>query len=131
MRIVVKDEQAGVNDRLSHQWDVIQHVLSLVYSCRGIHVASERSADALKPVQDALSREILGAIEAHVLKEMSQAVLVRSLLDSADICGKIELSPLGRLVVMPYVICQAIVKLTNADCRIVWQLRSLLCACYE
>ena len=127
----MQDEQAGIRHTGAHERDVAEHVNRLLHPCGSVHVAAEGGTDALQIVQDGFSREILRAVEAHMLQKVGQAVLVRSLLDSADICGKIDLSPLGRLVVMPYVICQAIVKLTNADCRIVWQLRSLLCACYE
>ena len=129
MGIIVKDEEAGVDDGLTDKRNVVQHVLGLLHSGGSIDIAAEGGADALEPVEDPLAGEILGTVEAHVLEEMCQTVLVRSLLDSTDIGGEIELCTLLRLVVMTDIVGKSVVKLALTDSRIVGKRLHLLRSC--
>ena len=122
MRIVVQDQKAGVHHRFPYQRNIIEHIGGLVNACGGVDIASERSPDALKPIQNALVREILRAVEAHVLKEVRETVLVRCLLNSSDIGGEIELSPAGRLVIVSDVIGQTVLQLSLFYGRVIRQL---------
>ena len=125
MRVVVQDQKAGVHDRLPHQRNIIEHVGGLVNACGGVDIASERGSDALQPVQDLLVREVLGAVEAHVLKEVRETVLVRGLLNGSDIRGEVKLSPAGRLVIVSDVIGQTVLQLADLDRRVIRQLLHL------
>ena len=125
MRIVVQDQKAGVHHRFPYQRNIIEHIGGLVNACGSVHVAAERSPDALKPVQNALVREILRAVEAHVLKEVRETVLVRGLLNGSYIGGEIELSPAGRLVIVSDVIGQTVLQLADLDRRVIRQLLHL------
>ncbi len=54
---------------------------SFVHRCVGIEVVAEFHAYRLKIVDDAFAGEILGAVEAHVFKEVGEAALVVFLKD--------------------------------------------------
>ena len=82
--------------------------------CR-IDVASERCAYALKVVEQALSGEVFRAVEAHVLEEVSETVLVGCFLDCAHMGDEIKLRALGRFVVMTYIIGHSIIELAGPD----------------
>ena len=126
MGIVVQDEQAGVNHGRAEQRDVVEHVLRLLDAGGGVDIAAEGGADALKPVQDALLREVLRAVEAHVLEEVSQTVLVRGLLDRAHVGRQVEFGPSFGSFIVQDIISQAIVQLSLADGRVVGKLRHFL-----
>ena len=61
-----------------------------------------------------------------MLEEVGQTVLVRSLLDGADVGCEIELGTLLGLVVVTYVVSESVVKLALTDCRVVRKLLELL-----
>ena len=124
--VVVHDEDAGVDDGRTHQGNVVEQVDGLLNARGGVHVAAEGSANALQPVEDALAGEVLGAIEAHVLQEVGEAVLVGQLLQGADVGRQVELGPLGGLLVVTDVVSQSVVKLADAGGRIVGKLLQLL-----
>ena len=126
MGVIVQDQQAGIDHALTDQRDVVEHVLGLLDAGGSIDIAAEGGTDALEPVQDAFLREILRAIEAHVLQEVGETVLVRGLLDGADIGGQVEFRPSLRLFIVTDVIGQAIVQLPFADGGIIRKLRHLL-----
>ena len=121
----MQDEQTCVHYGFAYKRNVVEHVYGLLDACRCIDVPSEFRTDALEVFQDALVREILCPVEAHVLEEMRQTVLVRGLLDCAYIRGEIEFRPVGRLVVVPDVIGEPVVKLACADRRVIRQLGKL------
>ena len=116
------DEDAGINDGRTYKRNVVQHVGRLLHTGLCIDIASEGSSDALKIVEDCLAGEILGSVEAHVLKEMRKSVLVRSFLDGTDIGSKIKLSAVCRLAVLHDVIGHAVLQFSLSDGRIIWQL---------
>ena len=73
----------------------------------------------MKPVEECLAREVLCSVEAHVLKEVGQTVLVVFLLEGSDVGGEIELCPLCRLVIVTDIIGHAVLKLSDLYLRIV------------
>ena len=118
----MQDQEACVNDGLSHQRNIVEHVLGLVDAGGGIDIATKGGTYALEPVENALPREVLCSIETHVLKEMSETILIWGFLDSAHICGQVELCPLGGLVIVADVIGQAVVERSLTNRRIVRKL---------
>ena len=74
--------------------------MCLLESGRCVDVPSEFGSDALEPVEHCLVREILCAVEAHVLEEVGESVLVVFLLECSHVRGKIEFCPLCGLVVV-------------------------------
>ena len=125
MRIVVQDQKAGVHHRFPYQRNIIEHIGGLIDTCGGVDIASERSPDALKPVKDALLREVLGTIEAHVLKEVRETILVGSLLNRSDVGRKVEFRPARRLVIVSDVIGQTVLQLADLDRRVIRKLLHL------
>jgi len=88
-------------------------------SLGSVDVPAELGADGTEVVQDAFLREMLRAVEAHVLQEVRETVLVRFFLDGADVRGKVELRPLGREFIVADVIGKSVVQVSDADGRIV------------
>ena len=114
MRIVAQDHQAGVHDRGTLDGNVVEHVLRLLEPGGGVDVPAELGADGAEIVQNALVGEMLRAVEAHVLEEVREAVLVGGFLDGADVGGEVEFRPaLGQFVVTD-VIRESIVKMAHA-----------------
>ena len=77
---VAKDEQARVESALTSCRHVVDIVNSLVNAGVGIQVATKLHADRLAIADEVVAREIVGAIEAHMLKEVSQTTLTFFLL---------------------------------------------------
>ena len=102
--VVVHDEQARIHHGVADERDVVEQVDGLLHAGGGVDVASKGGADAFQPVQDPLAGEVLGAVEAHMLQEVGQTVLVRGLLQGTDVGRQVELRPLGGLVIVADVI---------------------------
>ena len=122
-RQVSADEQAGIRHTGAHERDVAEHVNRLLHPCGSVHVAAEGGTDALQIVQDGFPREILRAVEAHMLQKVSQAVLVRGLLDGAYIGRQVEFGPLGGNGVVTDVIGKSVVQRPATDERVTRYLR--------
>ena len=120
------NEDAGIHDAGTRQRNVVEHIDGLLHAGGRVDIAAEGSADALQPVQNALVREVLGPVEAHMLEEMGQAVLVRRLLDGAHIGGQIEFGPSCGLVVVTDVVGHAVFEFAYLCGRIIRQYRHLL-----
>ena len=118
MRVVAKHHQAAVQHAFALDGNVVKHILGLLEAGGCIDVASEFGADALQPVQDALSGEVLRAVEAHVLEEVGQAVLVGSFQYCTRVRGKIKLYALCGQFVVTDVISETVIELANLDGRI-------------
>ena len=117
--IVAQDHQTRINDRRALDGNVVEHVLGFLEAGGGVHVPAEFGADGTEIVQDAFVGEMRGAVEAHVLQEMRETVLVGGFLDGAHIGGKVELRPaLGELVVAD-VIGKSVFEMAHADRRII------------
>ena len=76
----------------------------------------------LKIGNDPLPGEVLGAVQAHVLQEMGQTILVRILLDGTDIGQEIEVRPLRWLLIVPDIIDKAVLQFAVPDLGIPLQL---------
>ena len=119
MGVVAQDHQAGVHDGFALDGDIVQHVLGFLETGGGVDVPAEFRADGAEIVQDALVGEVRRSIEAHVLKEVREAVLVWGFLDGADVGGKIEFRPPRRKLVVADVIGKSVFQVSYADRRIV------------
>ncbi len=117
--VVAQDHQAGVHDAGTFDRDVVEHVLGLFETGGGIDVRAEFSTDGTEVVQDGLVREVLRAVEAHVLEEVGETVLVRGFLDGAHIGSEVELGTSGGELVVADVIGQSVVQMAHTDGRIV------------
>ena len=115
---VAKDEQAGVKGTLACCRHVVDVVDRLVDACVGIEVASELNTDRLAIADKVVALEIVGTIEAHVLKEVGQAALALLLLNGAYLLCDIEVRTVLRPVVVTDVIGESVVKLAYPYCRI-------------
>ena len=118
----MQDEQARVDDAFAYQRNVVEHIYCLLYTCRGVDIASELRPDALEVLEDAFPREVLRPVEAHVLEEVGETVLVRSLLDGSDICGQIEFGSVFRFVVVSDVVGEPVLELPLPYSRVIGQL---------
>ena len=118
-RIIMHDEDAGVDYGRTDQRNVVEHICCLLDSRGGVDIASEAGSDALEPVKDALVRKILGSVEAHVLQEVGQPVLVRGLLDGSYVGSEVEFSPSGRLIIVADVVGKPVVELSLLHLRVV------------
>ncbi len=123
MGVVVHNQKAGVDDSLAGHRNVVEHIGGLFNSCRRVDVASELRSNPLEVFQQGLLGEILGSVEAHMLKEVRKTVLIRGLLNGADICGEVELSPLGRFVVVTDVIGHSVLEFPHPDFGVIGKLR--------
>ena len=119
MGVLAEDEDAGVCHGGAFYRHVVQHVLRLLKTCGCIDVAAEFGAYALEIIQDALSGEALGAVEAHVLEEVGETVLVGGLVNAAGVGGEIEFRPALRELVVADIVSEAVLKLADADCGVV------------
>ena len=119
VRVVAQDHQAGVHDGGALDGDVVEHVLGFLEAGGGVHVPAEFGADGTEIVQDSLVREMRGAVEAHMLQEVREAVLVGGFLDGAHVRGEIEFRPALRELVVADVVGESVVQMAHADRRIV------------
>ena len=125
--VVVHYEDAGIHHGGADEGDVVEQVDGLLHAGARIDVAAEACAYALKPVEDSLSGEVLGAVEAHVLEEVREAVLVGSLLDGAHVGRQIELRTfLGESVVTD-VVGESVVEFSDTGGRIIGKVGDFLC----
>ena len=90
----MEDEQTAVNDarmkRLvnGHIGNVID---GLIDGGIGIDIGAELDAMALQILEQAFARVVLGAIEGHVLKEVSKTALALFFEDRSNFLGNEEL----------------------------------------
>ena len=118
MGIFAEHHQAGINHGLTLHGDVVEHVLGLFKTGGCIDIAAEFGADALQPVENSLSGEMLGAVEAHVLEEMCKTVLVGSFLDGTNIGCKIKLGTMYGELVVTDVVGKPVVEFSYLYCGI-------------
>ena len=93
--------RAGVHYGLTLDGNVVEHVLGFLETGGCIDVAAEFGTDGAEVIQDGFTGEMLRTVEAHVLQEVSQAVLGGVFfLDGTYIGGEVEFCPsLGKFVV--------------------------------
>ena len=120
--IVMHDQQGRIHHALPHRRNAGQLIRGLLHAGRRIDVPAEMGALVLKIGNNPLPGEVLGAVQAHVLQEMGQTILVRILLDGTDIGQEIEVRPLRRLLIVPDIIDKAVLQFAVPDLGIPLQL---------
>ena len=114
--IVPQDHEAAVHDALPLDGDVVEHVLGFLKSGGSVDVPAEFRTDGAEVIEDLLSGEILGSVEAHVLKEVGKTVLCRIFFLNCTYVGcKIEFCTLLGKGIVTDVIGKAVVKMSDAD----------------
>ena len=126
---VVEDEQTRVHDAFTGCGHVRDVVNRLVNGGVGIQVLAEFNTHALTPAHQFVALEVLGAVEGHVLQEVSQSALGVILLDGAHLLRNVELGTLLGPVVVANVVRQSIVQLADAHVRINGDYRHLHLLC--
>ena len=101
---VVEDPQAGIDGARNSNRHVVNVINGFVNRCVCIQVSAELYTDRFQILDQAVAREMLGAVEAHVLKEVCQTALVFVFEDRAHFLGDIEMSLVFRLFVVTDVI---------------------------
>ena len=96
----------------------LQHVDRLVEARVRVQARPEPHADRLHERHDLLLREVLRAVERHVLDEVRQARLVVVFEDRAGVDDEPELGALLRLLVGPDVVLEAVLEGSDRDLRI-------------
>ena len=119
--VLGEDEQAAVGHALTLYGNIVEHVLGFLETGGRIDVAAELGSYALQIVEYALAGEALGAVEAHVLEEVGETVLVGGLIDAAGLGGQIELGPVFGKGVLADVIGESVFELAHFHGRIVWK----------
>ena len=115
VRPVVQDQQRRVDDAFARGRHVADVVDRLVPARTGVEVGAELHADRLQILGQHLAREVLRAVEGHVLEEVGQALLRVVLLDGADVVQDVEVGlPLGLFVVAD-VVGHSVLQLARAD----------------
>ena len=112
---VAEDEQTGVEcgDRVCRH--VVNVVHCLVDGGVGIEVTTELDALRAAPLDEVIAFEMVGTIESHVLKEVSETALVLVLFKGAHFLGDVEVGTMLRPVVVADDVSQSVGKLTDAE----------------
>ena len=130
---IVKDEQTAINDAWmkcfinGHIGNVID---GLIDGCIGIYIGAELDTMTLQILKHTLVREVLGAVESHVLKEVSKTALALLFEYRANFLSNEELGVMLGQIVVTNVVSEAIRQLAIAHLRIHgqgWHLGHLLC----
>ena len=130
--IVSEDHEAAVHDALPLYGDVVEHILCFLEAGRGVDVAAELCSDGTEVVQDGLAGEVLGAVEAHVLQEVGQTVLLGVfLLDGTYVGGQVELCTAGRKLIVANVIGETVVQVADGHLLGVRKLGHLRDGCFQ
>ena len=100
VRPVVQNHQRRIHNALACYGHIGHIVLRVVPRSTCIEVGTELNADLLQILDQRLAGVVLRTVEGHVLKEVSQTLLVVILLDGTHIVQDVELGhTLGFLVV--------------------------------
>ena len=122
---IVQNQQTRVDNALTFQWGRAYVINGLVYRGVGVEIGTELNADGLAPRNNAqlltLSGEVLGAVECHVLKEVGKSALTWLLKYRTYSLGNVEISKACLFCIVADIIGHAVLKLTLAYCRVLWQ----------
>ena len=122
---VVQDEQTRVSDTLTLQGHCRDVIYRLVDARIGIQVHAKLHTDGFAPGHDtqllALSREVLRAVECHVLQEVSQAPLTRLLQDTSHALGNVKVRQSRLLRIVTNVVRHSVLQLTRPHGSILLQ----------
>ena len=106
---VVHDKERRVHDSCAVRRYIRETIDGLVDRGIGIDVSAEIHTHGLEIIDDAFAREVLGAVEGHMLQKMRQTVLVILFEDSTHSLCDMELCALFGLFVMTDIIGQSVV----------------------
>ena len=117
--ILGEDEQAAVGHAFTLYGNIVEHVLGFLETGGRIDVAAELGSYALQIVEYALAGELFSSVEAHVLEEVGETVLIRGLIDAAGLGGQVELGPVFGKGVLADVIGESVFEFAHLNGRIV------------
>ena len=124
---IMEDKQTGVNNVLV----VRRHITYIIYrlgdTCISVEVGTKLDTLRLTPSENTVAGEMLGSVEAHVLKEVSETALRLLLLNRAHLLCDVELRTVFGPCVVTDIIRQTIVQLTDFHVLIHGDRRHLLC----
>ena len=106
---VVHDEERRIHDSCAVRRYIREAIDGLVDGGIGVDVSTEVHTHGLKIIDDAFAREMLGAVEGHMLQKMRQTILVILFEDSTNSLCDMELCALFGLFVMTDIIGQSVV----------------------
>ena len=118
----MKNHQRRVNNTLACYGHIGHVVLCVVPRCTCIEVSTELNADLLQILDQRLAGIVLRTVEGHVLKEVSQTLLVVVLLDGTNIVQDVELGHALGLLVVADVVGESILQHTLTHCGVSRQL---------
>ena len=130
VRPVLKDEDTGVDGTLSCCRYIAHAVYRLVDARVGIEVAAELHSQSTCVFEERRVREMLRAVEGHVLQEMGQTALVLVLLNGAHTLSNVEIGHMLRPLVVPDVVGQSVWQLAYAHILVDRYLSHVLCGGY-
>ena len=123
---VVQDIKARVNVAVAHG-----HTVDVVHSFVGrsisVQVLTKLHTDAFAILHQAVAREMLSTVEAHVLQEVSQTALVVLFLHRTHLLCDIEVYTIFGQRIAAHVVSQAVFKFAIAHCLVDRQHGHLLC----
>ena len=117
LRPVVKNKESQI-DVLCCYGQILNLILCIVPRCRSIEVKTELNSRSLQTLNHRLIWEILRAIESHMLKEVSQSLLVILLLHSTHIVVDIETRLTLGLLIVADIVGHTIIQFANANGRV-------------
>ena len=123
---VVEDPQAGVDGAWNSNRHVVDVIDGFVDRRVCVQVSAELHTDRFQILDESVAGEMLGAVEAHVLKEVSQTALVIFFEDRANFLGNIEMSLIFRLFVVTDVIGKTVIQFADTDLLVYRNLGHLL-----
>ena len=122
---IVEDKQTRVDNLLLLNRHVHYVVHRLISAGVCVQVHAKLNALRLQPRQNQLVREVFRAIETHVLKEVSQTILVLVFLHRTHLLGDMEVSLSFWIFIMAYIVRQSIRQFSDSNRRVRQLLRHL------
>ena len=111
----MQDHQCRVHHALTSHWHILHIVLCEVPRSEGVEVCAKLHTNLLKVLNHSLAWVGLCTVECHMLKEVSQALLVVILLNSTHIVYDVEVSHTLWLLVVTDVVGESVLKFTDAN----------------
>ena len=122
---VVENPEARVDVAIAHG-HAVNVVNRFVGGGIGVEVLAKFHTNAFAILNEAVAREMLGAVEAHVLKEVGQTALVLLFLYGTHLLGDVEVDALFGQSVVTDVVSQSVGQLAITHSLVNGQHRHLL-----
>ena len=129
---IVKDEETRIHDTVTDNWYVGNVINGFIDAGIGIQVFTEAYTNRFQIVNQSLTGEVGGTVEAHVFQEVSQASLVFFFEDGTYLLCDVEIGTVFWQFIVTDVVCQSVFQFTDANlgvCRDRGHLRLLLGRC--